>query len=156
MNAHEKTFGSPSGEPSTTRSMLQQMCEKVWTLPRIMRQPLPPACRLSTNSAEERRMRPIYLRTDLLSLFCRRTLARMWLVVAAIPQLHVCIDLISNRRACWNQASRGGRPLRLRIVTQPSGQSSACPSLPLCPPRGQILLPGLRLPSFLLGSLRSS
>ncbi len=33
MNAHEKTFGSPSGEPSTTRSMLQQMCEKVWTLP---------------------------------------------------------------------------------------------------------------------------
>ncbi len=33
MNAHEKTFGSPEGEPSTTRSMLQQMCEKVWTLP---------------------------------------------------------------------------------------------------------------------------
>jgi hypothetical protein len=34
MNAHVKTFGSPSGEPSTTRSMLQQMCEKLWTLPR--------------------------------------------------------------------------------------------------------------------------
>jgi Transposase, Mutator family len=33
MNAHEKTFGSPSGEPSTNRSMLQQMCEKVWTPP---------------------------------------------------------------------------------------------------------------------------
>jgi serine/threonine protein kinase len=33
MNASEKTFGSPSGEPSTTRPMLQQMCEKLWTLP---------------------------------------------------------------------------------------------------------------------------
>ena len=33
MNAHVKTFGSPSGEPSTTRSMLQQMGEKLWTLP---------------------------------------------------------------------------------------------------------------------------
>ena len=33
MNAPAKTFGSPSGEPSTTRSMLQQMCEKLWTLP---------------------------------------------------------------------------------------------------------------------------
>jgi hypothetical protein len=33
MNATAKTFGSPSGEPSTTRSMLQQMCEKLWTLP---------------------------------------------------------------------------------------------------------------------------
>src|SRR5271168_373478 len=33
MNALAKNFGSPSGEPSTTRSMLQQMCEKLWTLP---------------------------------------------------------------------------------------------------------------------------
>ncbi len=33
MNARAKTFGSPSGEPSTTRPMPQQMCEKVWTLP---------------------------------------------------------------------------------------------------------------------------
>ena len=33
MNAQEKTFGSPSGEPSTTRSMFQQKCEKLWTLP---------------------------------------------------------------------------------------------------------------------------
>ena len=33
MNAPAKTFGSPSGEPSITRSMLQQMCEKLWTLP---------------------------------------------------------------------------------------------------------------------------
>ena len=33
MNAPAKTFGSPSGEPSTTRSMLQQMCEKLWTVP---------------------------------------------------------------------------------------------------------------------------
>jgi hypothetical protein len=35
MIASTKTFGSPSGEPSTTRPMLQQMCEKIWTLPRI-------------------------------------------------------------------------------------------------------------------------
>ena len=35
MNAPAKTFGSPSGEPSTTRSMPQQMCEKLWTLPRV-------------------------------------------------------------------------------------------------------------------------
>jgi hypothetical protein len=27
------SFGSPEGEPSTTRSMPQQMCEKLWTLP---------------------------------------------------------------------------------------------------------------------------
>jgi len=34
MNARAKTFGSPSGEPSTTtRPMLKQMCEKLWTLP---------------------------------------------------------------------------------------------------------------------------
>ena len=33
MNMPAKTFGSPSGEPSTTRPMHQQMCEKLWTLP---------------------------------------------------------------------------------------------------------------------------
>jgi len=33
MNAPTKTFGSPSGKPSTTRLMPQQMCEKLWTLP---------------------------------------------------------------------------------------------------------------------------
>jgi hypothetical protein len=33
MNTPAKTFGSPSGEPSTTRPMPQQMCEKLWTLP---------------------------------------------------------------------------------------------------------------------------
>ena len=33
MNACAKTFASPSGEPSTTRPMPQQMCEKIWTLP---------------------------------------------------------------------------------------------------------------------------
>ncbi len=37
MNARETNFGSPSGEPSTktTRPMPQQMCEKLWTLPRF-------------------------------------------------------------------------------------------------------------------------
>jgi hypothetical protein len=35
MNTRAKTFGSPSGEPSTTRPMLQQMCEKLWTLPSL-------------------------------------------------------------------------------------------------------------------------
>jgi len=35
MNAHAKTFGSSSGEPSnTTGSTLQQKCEKSWTLPK--------------------------------------------------------------------------------------------------------------------------
>jgi hypothetical protein len=33
MNTRTKTFGSPSGEPSTTRPTNQQMCEKLWTLP---------------------------------------------------------------------------------------------------------------------------
>jgi polysaccharide pyruvyl transferase WcaK-like protein len=33
MNAHTKTFGSPSGDPSATRPMSQQMYEKLWTLP---------------------------------------------------------------------------------------------------------------------------
>lgn len=28
MNIRANTFGSPEGEPSTTRSLLQQMCEK--------------------------------------------------------------------------------------------------------------------------------
>jgi len=32
MNACAKTFASPSGQPSTTRPMPQQMCEKIWTL----------------------------------------------------------------------------------------------------------------------------
>ena len=35
MNARAKTFGSPEEEPSTTtRLMPQQMCEKLWTLPK--------------------------------------------------------------------------------------------------------------------------
>ena len=36
MNPHANTFGSPSGEPSTTttRPMHQQMCEKLWTYAR--------------------------------------------------------------------------------------------------------------------------
>jgi hypothetical protein len=34
MNARTKTFGSPEGEPSTTRSTAEQMCEKPWTLPK--------------------------------------------------------------------------------------------------------------------------
>ena len=33
MNAPTKTFGSPSGEPSTTKPRSQRMCEKIWTLP---------------------------------------------------------------------------------------------------------------------------
>jgi putative transposase len=35
MTATAKTFGSPEGEPSTTRSRPQQMCEKLWTLPSV-------------------------------------------------------------------------------------------------------------------------
>lgn len=34
MSTRGTTFGSPSGEPSTTtRPMSQQMCERLWTLP---------------------------------------------------------------------------------------------------------------------------
>lgn len=34
MNARARACGSPEGKPSTaTRPMLQQMCEKLWTLP---------------------------------------------------------------------------------------------------------------------------
>jgi hypothetical protein len=36
MNAPAPIFGSPEGEPNVTtnRPTIQQMCEKVWTLPR--------------------------------------------------------------------------------------------------------------------------